>query len=38
MIEVLQFYVSDFWTWAGVTFGGGIMLNALGAGLRGWRV
>lgn len=31
MLEILQFYVSGFWTWAGLTFG----LAMLGAILDG---
>jgi hypothetical protein len=36
MLEILQFYVSSFWVWAGLTFGisviGGLMVQmAIGA-------
>ena len=29
MLEVLQFYVSGFWIWAGITLGMAIMLTVL---------
>ena len=38
MIEVLQFYVSDFWVWLGLTIGvytAGAALMMAGVGLSG---
>jgi D-alanyl-lipoteichoic acid acyltransferase DltB (MBOAT superfamily) len=29
MLEILQFYVSGFWVWLGITFGMVIMLQAV---------
>ena len=29
MIEVLQFYVSGFWIWAGITFGIALVTNSI---------
>jgi hypothetical protein len=31
MIEVLQFYVSSFWTWAGITIGLAIVFGSIAA-------
>ena len=29
MMEILQFYVSGFWTWAGITIGLSVVASAL---------
>ncbi|WP_280951778.1 hypothetical protein [Mesorhizobium sp. WSM3866] len=41
MMQVLEFYVSGFWTWLGITIGLGMICggarNALVFGLNVWR-
>lgn len=34
MLEVLQFYVSGFWTWLGLTIGLGIVASILSGIIR----
>lgn len=38
MLEILQFYVSSFWVWLGLTFGPAIVLGILVQGVAAMRV
>jgi len=37
MLEILQFYVSSFWVWAGITFGLIYVGIALAGIVEAWR-
>lgn len=37
MLEVLQFYVSGFWTWAGITIGLLVIVAGIAEALGGFR-